>query len=128
MRHESAPKFSNGAIGGATLFVNEAGASAISAALNVGDFRGGVLGMLVRHERVVRSVCGKALDGPEKIDGGGAGLREGFGDLRKSSRSLARGGGFAVLHAQRDTHRGGDADGWGAADDQSLDGARRRRR
>ena len=60
-----------------------------------------------------------AVDGPEEIDGGGPGTREGVADEFDFGIEVWRGG---VEDPEGDSHRGGDADGRRAADDHVLDG------
>ena len=70
-------------------------------------------------ERVVE--VADLVDSPEEIDGGGAGLGEGLGDDGDFGGEVGDGGGGAAVDADGHAHRGGDADGRGAADDHVAD-------
>ena len=62
-----------------------------------------------------------AIDGPEQVDGGGAGRRHQLADLVELRRELLRAGRLALSDAERDPHRGGDANCRRAANDHRLD-------
>ncbi len=57
-----------------------------------------------------------AADRPEQVNGGGAGLADGFADLVEIFFEIGAVLGFGILHAEGDAHGGGDAYGGGSAD------------
>src|SRR6266581_4813142 len=63
-----------------------------------------------------------ALDGPEEIDGGGAGFCERGADFSKFGFESADGFHRGMQNAERGAHGGGDADGGSAADNHFADG------
>jgi hypothetical protein len=63
-----------------------------------------------------------AIDGPEQIDRRRPRDRHQLAGFVKLGGQLLRAGGLAHAHAQREPHRGGDANGRSSANDHGLDG------
>ncbi len=112
LREEGCAVRSHGFAGGDVFVVHLLGFGD-EGCLDVGD-RGAGCG-----EGVV--AVAHALDGPEQVDGGWAGLGEGLADGGDFGVEAGDIGSGALAYAERYAHRGGDSDCWCAADDHVAD-------